>query len=340
LDVTGQATEVAAQVPAWIGKAEAILAGEMPATATGKHCKTPYECPFLSYCEPLDPPGPAHPIELLPDSAGKALARKLKDAHGYQSILDPKPEELTGKNADLYRRIQRAHRTGEGILEAGSDGSLKDLPYPRYYFDFEGIDLPVPRWKGVRPYEHVPFQWSCHIERAQGVFEHAEFLDLSGSDPSIACIEKMREVIDAKDEGPILVYYAPYERGRLEDLAVRHPEHAALLGAYVERLVDLHPLVKQYFYDPRMEGSFSIKKVLPVIAPDLDYSQLEEVQEGTGAQIAYLYAAFDPNMTDDRKAALEAGLRKYCRQDTWAMVEVAYFLLKAGRPIRPGEAEI
>lgn len=208
LDVTAQAHARKGRVPAWLKGAQAVLAGGMPQVLTGRQCTEPYDCPFLGHCEKLDPPGPEHPIELLPDSAGKGLARKLREAKGYTSILDPKPEELTGKQADLYRRIQAAHRVGKAILESGSDTPLKALPYPRYYFDFEGIDLPVPRWKGVRPYEHIPFQWSCHIERSAGVFEHAEFLDLTGNDPSSACIERMRQIINPDDGGPIFVYHA------------------------------------------------------------------------------------------------------------------------------------
>lgn len=337
LDITTETHARKDQVPVWLEQAQAILAGHMPEVVTGKQCSDPYECPFQDYCEKLDPPGPEHPIELLPDLPGKNLARKLRDTKGYTSILDPKPEELTGKQADLYRRIQAAHRRGQAILEPGSDVVLKALPYPRYYFDFEGIDLPVPHWQGVRPYEQIPFQWSCHIERSPGVFEHAEFLDLTGNDPSLACIEGMREVINPDDGGPIFVYYMTYEKSRLEELSLRHPEHTELLQIYINRLVDLHPIVKQFFYHPQMRGSFSIKKVLPVIAPDLDYGKLGEVQEGTGAQVAYLYATLDPNTSTDRKTDLEAKLRQYCRQDTWAMVEVAYFLARSGRPERPAE---
>ena len=335
LDVTAEAKARKDQVPAWLEQAQAVLAGEMPKVVTGKQCHDPYDCPFKSHCEKLDPQGPEHPIELLPDLAGKNLARTLREAKGYISILEPKPEELTGKHADLYRRIQAAHREGKSILETESDTRLKALSYPRYYFDFEGIDLPVPRWSGVRPYEHIPFQWSCHIERSLGVFEHAEFLDLTGDNPSLTCIERMLEVINPNDDGPIFVYYKVYEESRLEELCVRHPEHTELLQKYIKRLFDLHPIVKQYFYHPQMRGSFSMKKVLPVIAPDLDYEELEEVQEGTAAQVAYLYAALDPNTIADRKADLEAKLRKYCRQDTWAMVELAYFLTRSVRPVRP-----
>lgn len=336
LDVTEAARAREANVAAWVADAHAVLAGGTPELRMGRHCREPYPCPFQAHCRTLEPPAPDHPIELLPDAAGKALARKLRESHGYTSLLEPRLEELTGAQAALYRRMQRAHRTGEAVLDPGSEAILAALPYPRYFFDFEGIDFPVPRWAGVRPYEQIPFQWSCHIERRPGAFEHAEFLDLSGDDPSLPCIERMREMI-ADDGGPIIVYHKTYEEGRMKELAIRHPDHAAAMKAYVDRLFDLLPAVKQHYYHPIMQGSFSIKKVLHAIAPDLRYDELDEVQEGTAAQVAYLYATLEPSTTPARKADLERKLLTYCRQDTWAMVEIAYFLARASRPTRPTE---
>jgi len=335
MNVTSEIIPRQSAVSVWFQQAENILSGSMPEVVTGKQCTAPYECPFLSFCEVRDPPKPEHPIDLLPDSAGKKLAKKLRETRGYKSILDPQPEELVGAQAELYRRIQAAHRSGTPILEPGSDAVMDAFAYPRYYLDFEGIDLPVPRWPGVRPYEQIPFQWSCHIERAPNVFEHREFLDLSGNDPSLTCIEKMCEVISLEDNGPIFVYYAPYERGRLEEFSIRHPMHSHVLQNYIGRLIDLLPIVKDYYYHPAMQGSFSIKKVLPVMAPDLNYANLEGVQDGTSAQAAYINAALDSGTSLARKTDLEINLRKYCRQDTWAMVLIAYFLARKPPPIRP-----
>jgi hypothetical protein len=335
MDISAEAGARRASVPGWLAGASAVLAGDMPAASVGPQCDKPYPCSFCEYCATLKPEGPEHPIELLPDSAGKNLARKLRASKGYTSLLEPAPGELTGAQAELYRRIQEAHRSGQGITAPGADAFLNGLPYPRYYFDFEGIDLPVPRWAGVRPYEQIPFQWSCHIERAPGQFEHAEFLDLSGGDPSLVCIQRLLETISPTDGGPIIVYYATYERGRLVGLAQRHPEHADVLQGYAARLVDLHPLIKTHFYHPAMRGSFSIKKVLPVVAPELDYGALEEIQAGTGAQVAYIEAALDSSTPADRKAEIELRLRAYCRQDTWAMVRVAHFLAGQAPPAPP-----
>lgn len=335
LDVTAEVREALVQVPGLVDSARATVSGSMPSVATGKQCKSPHGCPFFAYCQSLDPSRPAHPLELLPDAAGKALAAKLKCEKGYQSLLEPAAHEFTGANAPLYVRMQEAHRTGVPYLSEDSADALAPLPYPRHYFDFEGIDLAVPVWKGVRPYEQVTFQWSCHIERAPGRFELAEFLDLSGQDPSVPCIEQMLTAIDPGSKSPIFVYFATYERGRLQELATRHPQYAPALQRYITRLVDLLPLVKEHFYHPLMKGSFSIKEVLPVIAPDLDYSRLTEVSDGVAAQLAYIKAALRKGQSAKEAVETETNARIYCRQDTWAMVEVAYFLAQNGRPLRP-----
>ena len=328
--------EMVTQVPIWLKQAQETVAGPMPSCTTGAQCKKPYPCPFVDTCKAMEPAPEAHPIELLPDMAGKTLAKKLKAEKGYVSLLQPSPDEFRGAAAELFRRMQQAHATGLPVRVPGAEHVLKNLPYPRYYFDFEGIDLAVPRWEGVRPYEQMPFQWSCHVERAPGVFEHYAFLDVSGGDPSLACMQRLKEVI-AQDNGPILVYYQTYEKGRLKELAERHPEWSELMYEYIERLVDLHPLVKDHYYHPKMCGSFSIKKVLPTIAPDLDYSELEVVQDGTAAQLAYLNYCFSAEMTQSERETLRQRMLSYCEQDTWAMVEVAYFLEDRGRPgnIRP-----
>lgn len=329
-----QVAELLPQVPLWLKDAKELIKGEMPEVTTGSHCDKPHGCPFKEFCKAREPAPEAHPVELLPDLAGKNLARKLRSEFGYTSLLEVPDESLLGKDRELYLRIKYAHAQGAEFLSPSIAQTLKDLPYPRYYFDFEGIDLPVPRWSGVRPYEQIPFQWSCHIEREPGKFEHHAFLDVTGEDPSLPCIERMREVLDETDDGPIIVYYQTYERHRLMELAERHPQFLELMETYIRRLYDLHPVVKANYYHPDMKGSFSIKKVLPPIAPDLKYSELEEVQEGTGAQIAYLHAAFAA-LGKRKRHRLVNNMLAYCEQDTWAMVVVMAYLAKLPRPQVP-----
>jgi CRISPR/Cas system-associated exonuclease Cas4 (RecB family) len=334
VDVTEAVDAIKADVPKWIEGAKRAIEGDMPAAIVGDQCKeNPYDCPLIDFCMSLELPRHEHPIELLP-GAGKKLARKLRKEKGYVSILEPQPEEFSGKGRELYLRMQQAHREAREILDTKVHEVMSRFPYPRYFLDFEAIDLPIPRWKGTWPYQHIPFQWSCHTESSPGTFRHEEFLDLSGNDPSRACAEQLLGVLGM--EGPIFVYSATYERERLVELAESLPDLAAPLRALVERLVDLRPLVRDHFYHPAMRGYFSIKDVLPVIAPELRYENLIEVTDGGAAQVVYLQCVFE-DLPAERRKEIEEHLRKYCRQDTWAMVEVAHRLQGRARPQRPPE---
>ena len=196
------------------------------------------------------------------------------------------------------------------------------LPYPRYYLDFETVSPIVPRWAGTSPSSpHVPFQWSCHIEYAPGQLRHEMFLDVSGDDPRRGCADSLINAL--ANEGPVLVYHAMFEKGRIAELAQRFPELAPVLLSINERVVDLLPMARQHYYHPAMKGSWSIKAVLPTIAPDLGYDQME-VGNGGDAQNAYSEIVH-PGITEERKQQLIEGLREYCALDTLAMVRLAWF---------------
>jgi predicted RecB family nuclease len=119
--------------------------------------------------------------------------------------------------------------------------------------------------------------------------------------------------------------YTDFERCRISELAERFPDLAPALRAIIERLVDLHPLVRDHYYHPQMKGSWSLKVVLPTVAPELDYGALDEVQDGLMAQTAYL-EAIDPQTASDRREALRRKMLDYCAYDTLALVRVAHFL--------------
>jgi hypothetical protein len=119
--------------------------------------------------------------------------------------------------------------------------------------------------------------------------------------------------------------YTPFEKTVLRGMAESCPELRNRLEALTDRLVDLAPIARRHYYHPAMRGSWSIKKLLPTIAPELDYSRLAGVQDGASAQQAYL-EAIAAGTTAARRDEIERGLLAYCRQDTLAMVEIARFL--------------
>ncbi|MFZ1625690.1 MAG: DUF2779 domain-containing protein [Gammaproteobacteria bacterium] len=299
------------KVPEWLAAAKRTVQGDCPDAAIGRRCRTPYACPFIAHCWP----DTDYPLNTLP-GVGRRLDELI--AEGYKDVRDLPASKLSGKEA---QRVWRAARSGQPEVHDSARKELAALGWPRYYLDFETIGGAIPRWAGTRPYQAVPFQWSLHVESAPGQLGHAEFLDLSGEFPARALATALLAAIGA--EGPVLTWTG-YEKQCLGALAAFCPELAEGLSAVVGRLVDLHPVVKAAYYHPAMKGSWSIKALLPAIAPDMDYAQLEGVHDGGGAQLAWVEAVA-PQTTAARRSELREQLLRYCGHDTLAMVRVLKF---------------
>ncbi len=304
--------EVLPIVPEWINTAREAAKGEEPAIGVGAHCFHPYECPFIGHCWPS---GTQYPVQGLGGSKAK-LGEFI--AEGYEDIRDVPLSRLNEKQ----QWIQKVTRSGKPEKLPGAREFVKSLDYPRYYLDFETISTAIPIWPGTRPYETLPMQWSCHYEPEPGVVKHADFLNISGYPPMRILAESLIRAVGK--EGPILTYTS-YENQVLKGLIARFPDLEAALQAIINRLVDLHPPTQQFYYHPDMAGSWSLKAVLPTIAPDMSYEQLKGIQEGTAASEGYL-EAIQPDTPEERKAELKDQLLAYCKFDTEGLVRLVEFL--------------
>jgi hypothetical protein len=319
-DLTGQVFDLLPSVPSWVENARAAASGPLPEVAVGGHCTKPYACPFTGFCWPVRGAGGLeYPVTGLGGSREKLGRWVMK---GYRDIRDVPPSEISSENQLRIHRITREQRAE---VLPGAKSFAEELAYPRFYLDFETIGPPVPLWAGTRPYQPLPFQWSCHVERAPGVLEHAEFLDLSGAPPMRPLAKELIRTLEST--GPVLMYTG-FERAVINALAAMFPDLSGVLAAVSERLVDLAVVTRANYYHPDMLGSWSIKAVLPTIAPDLDYAELEGIQEGTEASAAY-FEAIHPETSAARKAALRGSLLRYCRQDTEAMVRLLRFFAES-----------
>ncbi len=316
-DITSEVMALQARVPEWLAAAQVAAAGaQEPVVAPGKRCVTPYECAFMQHCWPG---GVAYPVQSL---GGDREFLGSFVAAGYRDLRDVPAERLT--RAD-HQRIQAVTRAGTPQLEPVAGNFVRGLSFPRYFLDFETVGPAVPLFAGTRPYEALPFQFSCHVVAADGRTEHRGFLDLSGTDPSRGCAEALLEALD--EAGPVLVYTS-YEQRVIAALAARYPElglRLALLGA---RVVDLHPITRRHFYHPDMQGSWSLKKILPVVAPDLSYGA-GELQDGSAASAAW-FEARRPDTTAERRAVLAAELTRYCALDTEGLLRLTRYLSTEG----------
>jgi hypothetical protein len=311
-DQTESTDHILSLVPEWIAGAREAVSGDEPDIGVGAQCFKPYECPFVSHCWPSEP---EYPVQGLGGSNAK-LGELI--AEGFEDIRDVPVDRLNEKQ----QWIQNVTRSGKPELLRGAGKFVASLEFPRYYLDFETIAPAIPIWTGTRPYETLPIQWSCHYEPEPGTLEHAEFLDLSGYPPMRMLAESLIRVLGST--GPVLMY-TTYEKTVISGLIGRFPDLQAPLQAIVDRLVDLHPPTRQFYYHPAMAGSWSLKAVLPTVAPDMQYSELLGIQEGTAASEGYL-EAIQQDTSPDRKVELEAQLLAYCKFDTEGLVRLVQFL--------------
>ena len=213
------------------------------------------------------------------------------------------------------------------------------ITYPIYHLDFETFPCPLPRYKGEKCYTQSVFQFSLHIEKEIGICDkekdHYEFLAPDHKDHREELIKKMIKWIDTNSSGTILVYNESFEKTRLKELGEIFPLYKNELNKMRNMIFDLMYIVKTNsklyqelgysekeaklfnYYHQDMNGSFSIKKILPLFS-NLTYKGME-IANGVEALVAYA------NFPKLDKLDYEHKYRKlveYCKQDTWAMVEI------------------
>lgn len=222
--------------------------------------------------------------------------------------------------------------------------AIKEIKYPIYHLDFESYNCPLPRFRGERPYEQSLFQYSLHVEKEPGICDlvenHFEFLAKDHHDHRLELVEQLIKDIDLSSGGCVMVYNKSFEKTRLKELAIFFPQYKNELDNINNHIYDLLEVLKGTsslydslipehwkerlenephftYYDSKLHGSFSIKKVLPIFT-NLSYKDLV-VKNGTEAIVTY---GLLPTLTDKEYQEKYLALRVYCRQDTWAMVEI------------------
>lgn len=295
-----------------VTSARETLAGSEPVLEMGPHCLKPFSCEFQAYCSKDMPSPPEWPVDILP-----RVNRSFVEEMAQKGIYDLRDVPLDALKKKQHRIVHQATVSSVPYHDPISVAQeTKEWGFPKHYLDFETIALPIPAWIGAKPYQQVPFQFSCHTELPDGNIVHRSFLSVDGSDPRRQCAEALIECVG--ETGAIIAYNASFERSCVKGLAEALTDLSLELNAIAERFVDLLPITQAHYYHRDQRGSWSIKKVLPTISPDLDYSDLE-VGDGVAAQLAWLEAR-SAQCTPERRAQIAASLEAYCERDTWAMV--------------------
>ena len=237
---------------------------------------------------------------------------------GVTSLLQVTPADLkfNGDVGDKMTAKERQWLHVRSVQEADTSMHLRKKQlrdeiatwkYPLHFIDFETAAPAIPFHKGLRAYESLGFQFSHHTVFEDGRVEHSgEYIDVEpGHFPSYDFVRALKLELEG-DDGSIFKY-SPHEntilsiiRSQLireeqppsdrDDLvafieSIAHPTGSVASGWPTPKrdMIDMLVTVKDYYYDPAMGGSKSIKKVLPAILNGSDFLQAKYSEPIYGA---------------------------------------------------------
>lgn len=322
----------------------------------GHHCQTdkgPRECPFINICLKDKGVPDRNSLFVYRNSQNPFVEnRKTKNEikHYLYDLINEGTVHALDINRDWLSKVQKIQYDAIESSSPYSDikrmrDAIHQLRYPLYHLDFESFASPLPRYQGEKPYQQSLFQFSLHIEYENQPLRKEDnlfYLADNHEDHRELLVKKLIESI-SMDHGHVIVYNKGFESARIKELIEIFPQYKKELMNIRERIFDLLYMIRgnqdfyeslgynkdesshPVYYHEDFQRSYSIKQVLPVFVPDLNYRNLDQVHNGQEAQITYYEM---PYMTKEEKDKAYQNMLEYCKQDTWAMVKILHTLKK------------
>jgi hypothetical protein len=206
------------------------------------------------------------------DGLGKMVGRGNVDLRQIEdSWLD------AGRSIGRRQLLQvETARSGVESFRDGLKKQLESVSYPLRFVDFETSRIPVPYHAGMKPYEEVTFQFSCHsLESGDTDLEHFEWINVDDAYPNYEFAQQLHDALG--NEGSILVW-SHFEQRVMRDVAEqirRYKPQMSTFAAWLDnaakpidkggRVLDLMKLCFDHYCHPEMGGRYGIKYVLRAI---------------------------------------------------------------------------
>lgn len=281
-------------------------------------CIKPKECPCISICHHNLPEYSIYDINYFSRSVSKV--RQLI-SEGIESVYDvPKDFPLS----EMQRFQVDVAQNGEVVIDTAKiKQDLDGITYPLYFIDYESYNPAIPMYDGYKPFDQMPFQWSLHIQKMpDGKLEHYEFIETEQVDPIPSFLAELQKHIGSQSS--LVVWNKTFEGTQNKRMGEIHPEFNEFCEDMNNRMYDLMDIFKnQWYADPKLKGSFSIKNVLPLLVPELSYDGME-IGEGATAMMSWYEMVYGNTIDTDET---RSNLLKYCELDTLAMVRIYDSLL-------------
>jgi hypothetical protein len=324
VDVTSEVQRLQLNIPSILKEFETYLEDKVnePDIDIGKHCNKPYECDAKNYCWKVQRQIPEYSIFNIFNLGSKKQIELYN-----QGIIDIEdiPEDFD-MTANQKQAVENYISKASYIDKENIKAFLEKFTYPIYHLDFETYQQAIPEYKGIKPFEQIPFQYSLHIEYEDGTLIHKEYLSEDGEYSRYELAQKLCE--DIPSNVIVLAYNMSFEKGVIKRLANLFSDLSLHLLAINENMQDLMtPFQKKWYVTLSIQGSYSIKYVLPALVPEFEkaYKELDGVQNGSQAMNAFANLS---KLREEEKEKMRTSLLEYCKLDTLAMVKILEVLKK------------
>ena len=234
-------------------------------------------------------------------------------AGGIVNIADV-PDDL--KLNETQQRVKAAAESGETFVAPELGHVLAAIEWPCHYLDFETVASTMPLYDGHGCHHQVLTQFGVHHrDSPDAAPRHSEFLADAKENQERLLAERLIEVLGT--HGAVVVY-SNFEDVRIKALIDKFPDLSDPLNAIRKRFVDFEKIIRKHVYHPAFAGSFSLKKVVPALVPDVGYDGLA-VADGYNAMTVFARMARGDieDVAEARKRLLA-----YCKTDTLVMVKL------------------
>ena len=201
--------------------------------------------------------------------------RKVKLSDFPVEILDPEKRKQN-KPYHNNRPFMQLTFNKEWISDE-LKSELRMMKKKIHFIDFETSRMALPYHKGMRPYENVAFQWSCHtLDTSTGQLTHKEWINTDESFPNFAFAESLMQVTN--DGGEIMIW-SHHENTVLRDIYFQMEKYGhenPALKSWLElavkfdkndttELTDMCKMADRGYFHPYTKGKTSIKVTLPAV---------------------------------------------------------------------------
>ncbi len=315
VDITKEVKARVKNIEKTIDEIEKYLAKEEQEEKIDKKCFSPYECPFVGYCTKKLPKPNIFNIKRI--KMDKKLSYYNDGFISFEELLKSDIDDNSKEQIEFELNNKKAKIDKEKIREF-----MEEIKYPIYFLDFETFQDAIPKYDNTSPYQQIPFQYSLHyFLNTNCKLNHREFLSRDGVDPRRKLAESL--VKEIPDDVCVLAYNMSFEKMVIKDLAKQFPDLSEHLMKIHDNIKDLMiPFKERWYYNKKMQGSYSIKYVLPALFPNdelLNYHNLENVHNGAEAMNAFKNLS---KLDEYKKIEMRKSLLKYCELDTFAMVKI------------------